>query len=186
MSNLSFIKEYLTKPRTVGAVLPSSKYLANKMVKDINFSIAGCIVEYGPGTGVFTEKILENRKVETVVILLEKNENFYRQLCAKFANEQNVYIMNDSAENIGKHLAAHGFEAADYVVSGLPFASIPADISLKILTQTKKYLKVGGHFVTFQYTLMKKDFIGQFFGKTRLRWEIRNVPPAFVLSCRKR
>jgi len=186
MSNLSFIKEYLTKPRTVGAVLPSSKYLARKMVKDINFSIATCIVEYGPGTGVFTEKIVESMKEDTILILLENNESFYRELCKKFANDQNVYIMRDSAENIGKHLATHGLEAADYVVSGLPFASIPADISLRILAQTKKHLKIGGCFITFQYTLLKKEFIGQFFGKVKLRWEFRNVPPAFVLSCRKR
>ncbi len=62
-----FIKQYIKNPKTVGAIAPSSEKLAYKMVEDINFLNASCIVEYGSGTGVFTEKILSKKKDSTVI-----------------------------------------------------------------------------------------------------------------------
>ena len=184
MANLSFIKQYVTKPRTTGAILPSSKYLATKMVSGVNFDAAKCIVEYGPGTGVFTEKILEKRKADTLIILLEFNEEFCNMLRKKYKehkNEQNLHIINDSAENIGKHLQAYGVAQADYIISGLPFASLPPEISANILTATQKYLAPGGQFITFQYTLFKKKLFQKYFGKIESKREWRNVPPAHAL-----
>lgn len=72
-----FIFQYLTNPRSVGAIFPSSKYLSEKMIEAINFENAEYIVEYGPGTGVFTEKILKRRKADTKIILVENNNGFY-------------------------------------------------------------------------------------------------------------
>lgn len=184
MNGLSFIKEYITKPRTVGAIWPSSKYLAAGMVRDIDFDTACCIVEYGPGTGVFTDKIIKARKPDTLVLLLEKNTEFCRLLQEKYKDETNLFILNDSAENIGEYLSQHGILQADYVISGLPFASLPQEVSQRILEQTQKHLKQEGRFITFQYTLLKKDFIGQFFGDISIKRVLRNIPPAYVLSCK--
>jgi len=167
----------------VGAVMPSSKYLARKMVKSINFNDARYIVEYGAGTGVFTNEILKYRKTDTIVLLFENNIEFYNLLKEKYEREPNLYIINDSAAHVGKYLLEHNAEMADYIVSGLPFASLPPEVSTNILTATKKYLKPGGRFITFQYTLLKKDFIQQFFSGIDINREIRNVPPAYVLSC---
>ena len=181
MKSLIFLKEYITKPRTVGAVLPSSKYLADKMVANIDFDRARCIVEYGPGTGVFTDKILKLRRADTVLILIENNAEFYGQLKNKYRAEANLSIINDSAEHVCKYLPEYG--AADYIVSGLPFASLPPEVSSNILQETQKCLKHGGKFITFQYTLLKRDFIGGYFRDIEIKRELRNVPPAYVLSC---
>lgn len=59
MKGLLFLFQYIVNPRTVGAILPSSRFLGDKMVKRINFAKAKYIIEYGPGTGVFTEELLE-------------------------------------------------------------------------------------------------------------------------------
>lgn len=184
MSGLSFIKQYITKPRTVGAIWPSSKYLAEKMVQDINFAGAQFIVEYGPGTGVFTNKILEARSPSTVVMLIENNREFYELLKEKYAGEPNLYVINGSAENIEEYLAKHDIPHADYIVSGLPFASLPQEVSARILSQTKKCLRPGGRFITFQYTLLKKDLIARHFSDISMKRELRNIPPAYVLSCK--
>ncbi|MCL2405439.1 MAG: methyltransferase [Defluviitaleaceae bacterium] len=184
MSGLSFIRQYITKPRTVGAVLPSSKFLADKMTSNIDFNNAQCIVEYGAGTGVFTENILKLRKPDTVVILFENNQQFYNLLNEKYANEANLYVVNDSAEHIGKYLQMHNVSVADYIISGLPFASLPQAVSANIMTQTKNFLRPGGSFITFQYTLLKRDFIKQYFANIAVTREIRNVPPAYVFCCK--
>jgi len=183
MKKLSFISQYVFKPRTVGAVLPSSKYLAAKMVQGIDFAAAKCIVEYGAGTGVFTEKILQFRMLDTTVIIFEMNEAFISTLQKRFGHQPNVHIFNESAANVGQRLLDYGHDKADYIVSGLPFASLPLDVSANILEQTKAYLKPGGYFVTFQYTLLKMDFFHRYFENITTTRELRNMPPAYVLKC---
>ncbi|EHI97656.1 hypothetical protein CDLVIII_0949 [Clostridium sp. DL-VIII] len=183
MEILSFIKQYITKPRTVGAILPSSKYLANKMIEDIEFKSARYIVEYGSGTGVFTEKIVKGRKKNTKILLFESNKKFCDLLKDKYKNESDIYVINDSAEYIGKYMKKYNIPWIDYIVSGLPFASLPNDLSSNILKETQKHLKEEGKFITFQYTLLKKDFIKKYFNKVSVKREVRNVPPAYVFCC---
>ncbi|MBC2579569.1 class I SAM-dependent methyltransferase [Clostridium sp. DJ247] len=183
MESFSFIREYIRKPRTVGAILPSSTRLANKMVQDVNFKDARCIVEYGPGTGVFTDKLLENRNKNTKVILIEYNEDFCNLLRSKYGNEEKLFIINDSAENIEKYLKMYDVQEVDYIISGLPFASLPKETSINILNTTRHILNHNGSFITFQYTLFKKKFIGSFFHDIKVKRVIKNIPPAYVFSC---
>ncbi|MBQ8998810.1 MAG: SAM-dependent methyltransferase, partial [Clostridium sp.] len=98
--SINFLIQYITYPRTTGAILPSSKRLALKMVEGINFNMCNCIVELGPGTGVFTDEILKKRNSNTTLILIEYNSDFYKKLKSKYSNIKNIYIINDSAENI--------------------------------------------------------------------------------------
>lgn len=183
MKKTSFILQYIKKPRTVGAILPSSNYLADKMIEDIDFKKTKCIVEYGPGTGVFTKKILEHREKNTLIMLFEYNHEFYDLLKDKFKHEENLVIINDSSENVDKYLTEYKIDNVDYVISGLPFASLPEQVSDTILEKTKNILKEDGKFITFQYTLFKMQFIKKYFRYIDLKREFRNIPPAYVLDC---
>ncbi|MDR7002032.1 rRNA adenine N-6-methyltransferase family protein [Neobacillus niacini] len=183
MKSLKFFLQYLFSPRKIGAVLPSSNYLAEKMIQTVDFQTAKYIVEYGSGTGVFTDKIIKSRKSNTVVMLIETNEGFYKLLKEKYKNEEKLIIINGSAENIDKYAKEYGIPYIDYVISGLPFASLPKSVSNIILYKTKKLLNNKGKFITFQYTLLKKALINKFFKKIDVKHEYRNLPPAFVLSC---
>ncbi|WP_181217611.1 class I SAM-dependent methyltransferase [Bacillus subtilis] len=183
MKRLLFLFQYIGNPRTVGAILPSSRFLGDKMMEGIDFKKAKYIVEYGPGTGVFTKELLEKRNPETIILLVEQNKEFYSLLKEKFKDERNLFIVYGSAENIIEHLREYGIPYIDYVISGLPFASLPKGVSNKILLETSKILKKDGEFITFQYTLFKKTFFEQFFTKIDVKRELRNVPPAYVFSC---
>lgn len=178
-----FLIEYFKSPRTVGAVAPSSLKLAKKMADDIDYEKAKCIVEYGPGTGVFTERLIRNLKKHTMLMLIEYNEEFCKELEEKYSKYNNVVIVNDSAENIDKHLKKYNIDEVDYVVSGLPFASLPKSMSAKILSKTKDILKKNGSFITFQYTLLKKGYIGSYFEDINCERVMLNIPPAYVLTC---
>ncbi|NPC91360.1 methyltransferase [Bacillus sp. WMMC1349] len=183
MKRLKFLFQYIVHPRTIGAVLPSSRFLGDKMMETINFQKAKYIVEYGPGTGVFTKKLLEKRNPKTILLLVENNKEFYLLLKAKFKEEKNVFILYGSAENIDQYLKEYCIPYADYIVSGLPFASLPKSVSAQILLNTTKVLKKDGQFITFQYTKYKKTLIDQFFTKIDIKKELRNLPPAYVFSC---
>lgn len=181
---LGFLKEYIKHPRSVGAIAPSSKHLADKMVENIDFKEAKCIVEYGPGTGVFTEKLMARKREETKILLIEFNKSFCESLRNLYGYKENVIIINDSAENIDKYLNEYNIGAVDYVVSGLPFASLPREISNRILNKTLDILKNNGEFITFQYSLVKKQFFKAYFRKIDVNRTFINLPPAYILRCK--
>ncbi|WML29336.1 rRNA adenine N-6-methyltransferase family protein [Neobacillus sp. OS1-32] len=183
MKSIMFFLQYLFCPRKIGAVLPSSDYLAEKMIETVEFQSAKYIVEYGAGTGVFTDKIIKYRRPDTVVMLFESNKVFYETLKEKYKSENNLIIINDTAENIDKYVKKYEIPYIDYVISGLPFASLPQNVSNVILNKTRKLLKNRGEFITFQYTLFKKALFNQYFEQINIKREYRNIPPAFVLCC---
>jgi phospholipid N-methyltransferase len=167
----------------VGAITPSSQYLAKLMVKQIDFKHAKYIVEYGPGTGVFTKHILKRRRKETAIIIIESNQTFFHYLIKKYKNEPNLHFINASAENIDSILKDLAVPYVDYVVSGLPFASLPRKVSHTIIEKTKNLLSPKGRFITFQYSQMNKSLFNDYFQTVDVKRELRNIPPAYVYSC---
>lgn len=75
---LEFIKEFIKNPRFIGAVAPSSRHLAEKMLEDIDFKNSTCIIEYGPGTGVFTERLVDRKRDNTLLIVLRIIKSFIK------------------------------------------------------------------------------------------------------------
>lgn len=169
--------------RTVGAVAPSSIYLANKMLKYVDFQAAKVIVEYGPGTGAFTAEIIKRKQPKTKLFVIEQNQVFSEVLTKKYAHHREVYFINDSVERVEEILKQHNAKGVDYVISGLPFAALPTHISETILAKTTKLLGSHGTFITFQYTLFKKSYINRFFKQIAITKEYRNIPPAYVFCC---
>ncbi|WP_032122263.1 class I SAM-dependent methyltransferase [Clostridium amazonitimonense] len=183
MEGVTFLKQYILNWRTVGAIFPSSKKLACKMVDNIDFENAKCIIEYGPGTGVFTEELIRRKYSSTKLFIIEYNYEFYNMLKEKYSKVENLYIINDSAENIEEYLKKEGIENVDYIVSGLPFASLKKEMSESILNKSKDILKVHGKFITFQYTLFKRNFINRFFNNINIDKVMINMPSAYVFIC---
>ena len=183
MRNLFFL-EYIKNVRTVGAILPSSQYLAKKMIAHVNFSTANVIVEYGAGTGVFTGQIIKRKHASTVFVVIEQNLAFFNLLKTKYSNEENVFVVHASAEHIEKILKQYKLKKSDYIISGLPFAALPPHVSKNILDATIRSLAKGGLFATFQYTMLKKNFMHGFFKHITITREFRNVPPAYVFLCK--
>ena len=176
-----FVEEFFRNPATVGSLVPSSRELTDKVMEPINFATARCIVEYGPGTGVFTDVIMQRRKAETVVVLVEVNRRFSKQLQERYSGQPNVHIVHGSADETGQHLQACGAPAPDYVVCGLPFSSLPRRLGWRILEHTQQLLEPAGKLILFQYSLQNKKLFGKFFHLLNHTHVLLNLPPAHVL-----
>ena len=181
---LTFIKQYLLHPRSVGAVAPSGQALAEQMMSPIDFSKAKTIVEYGPGTGAFTRELCARRRTETRLILIERNETFFRGLLEAFRSEGNLTLIHGSAEDAAAYLQRLGISEADYVVSGLPFASLPEELTRRVFRATQRILGEQGSFITFQYTLVKERYFRRFFDLEQKLYVRKNLPPAYVFVCK--
>ncbi|MBC8061391.1 MAG: SAM-dependent methyltransferase [Clostridiaceae bacterium] len=179
-----FIKEFIKNPNFIGSVVPSSESLAKKMVEGINFQECNCIIEYGAGTGVFTQKLIARKKESTLLLVFESNKIFCEDLLNMYGHKENVKIINDGAENARKYLSLYNINQVDYIVSGLPFTVLPVSISSDILMNTKDILKDNGEFITFQYSLVKKRFFESYFNSIKSKKVIMNLPPAYVLICK--
>ena len=178
----SFVEEFFRNPATVGSLIPSSRELTDKVVEPIDFATAACIVEYGPGTGVFTDILIQRRRAETVILLVELNRRFSLQLKERYAGQPNVHVVHGSADKTGEYLAQIGLAKADYVVCGLPFSSLPRRLGWRILQHTQQLLQPAGKLILFQYSLQNRRLFERFFRLLDHAHVLLNLPPAYVLT----
>lgn len=185
--SIEFIFQFINKPKLIGAILPSSKYLTKKILSFTDFSQDNLIiVEYGPGTGPFTEGIVKKLKQCGKLILIEQNEKFVKKLSVKYANRENVFIYQESVANVFNILDNHNISKADYIISGIPFSSIPKDITEKILENTKEIMSDESMFITFQYSMFKIKTFQKHFKILRKKFTLFNVPSAYVICMKKK
>jgi phospholipid N-methyltransferase len=181
----SFIKQFWKEKKMVGAMAPSSRFLAQKMLQHIDFKEARVLIELGPGTGVFTDRILEKMHPDAKLLVFELNDNFCNALKKRITDPRAV-IIHDSAEKIEEYLEKYALGKADVVISSLPLANFPAALRQSILDASHRSLKNVGKYVQFQYSLQSKKHIKNTFDEVNIDFTPLNFPPAFVYTCKKK
>lgn len=180
----TFIQQFWQDKKMVGSVRPSSRFLAEKMLQNIDFKNSKIIVELGPGTGVFTHKIIEKMRPDTKLLVFELNQKFIRTL-RKNIKDERVVLIYDSAEKIEEYLNKYGFEKADVIVSSLPLFNFPQDLRENIVAASHKMLKNEGKYIQFQYSTQAKKLLKSTFDNVSISYTPLNFPPAFVYTCDK-
>lgn len=180
-----FLKEFIKERRVVGAVNPSTKALGEKMIENIDFDNSKLIVELGPGTGVFTDVLMERMGGDTKLLVFELNDNFYESLNARI-NDPRVQIIHDSAEHLKKYLSEEEQKNVDVVVSSLPLTVFPEELRHAVLDEAYASLKNGGLYTQFQYSLQAKKLLEARYKDVSIKFTMKNFPPAFVYTCRKK
>jgi len=184
-SKLIFFSNFINKPKEVAAISTSSKYLINKIIKNIDFNKTKCIVEYGPGIGTVTKSILKNLNRDTKLICFESNSEFCMFL-HKNLNDSRLIIVNDSAENIGYYFKKLNITNVDYVLSSIPFSFIKKEIKKSIIKKTRYILRKSGKFIIYQqYNWHLKKYLNMYFKKISTEIELRNIPPTMFYVCKK-
>ena len=185
------LSTFVRQPFRTGTVVPSSQGLAELMAEDMGLVSADTVVELGPGTGVFTRVIAEHVRPETLVLAFEIDAALAGELQLRMPA---VRVVNDSAENLPDHLRANGREAADAILSGLPWANFSADLQQRLLHAVIRGLRPGGRFATFAYVPAAyfptgrrfRALLEASFARVQTtRVVYRNFPPAFVYRCEK-
>ncbi len=182
MGKISFTKAFFKNPKQIGAIAPSSKFLAEKLVKAVDLRSAKVIVELGAGTGAITKKILEAMPENAVLLSFEINTSLSRHIEEDIKDER-LKVINDDARHIAKYLKQYGFEYADCVISCLPLAAFSKDERDKILGAIKHCLADSGKLAQFQYSINDIFALRKVFSKVNLDFEMRNIPPAFIYIC---
>ncbi len=189
MSAVTFLKTFFSHPGQVGAIAPSSSYLAAEMVRWIDWSTARGVVEYGPGTGVFTTAIADALHAEAKFFAIERSSELaclVRQRCPS------VSVHEDSVENVVDLCSREGVSSVDAIVCGLPWAAFPESLQDRCLDAMMEVLRPGGQFVSFAYwqglampaAWRFKSKLDHYFSAVQRSPTVwRNLPPAFVYRC---
>ncbi|HZV11501.1 MAG TPA: methyltransferase, partial [Novosphingobium sp.] len=104
---------------------------------------------------------------------------FIDYLKATISDSRFVAVLG-SAADVEEIVRAHGHEKADYVLSGLPFSTLPPGIGAAIASATHRVLRVGGAFLVYQFTPAAGHFMARFFARIDKGLEWINVPPCFL------
>ena len=180
---LAFLREFLKNPRQIGSVVPSSRFLEQRLVDVSGAANARLIVEFGPGTGGTTQALLHALPGEARLLAIEINPRFASHL--ESIADPRLIVHTGSALDIREALAARGLPQPDVVLSGIPFSTMPPAVGRAILRAAWDALAPGGRFVAYQFRdsvhMLGRDLLGT----PEISLALINVPPMRVYCWRK-
>jgi phospholipid N-methyltransferase len=172
-----FLRGFFKHPVMVGSIVPSSGKLIRKMLGPVDWENTKLFVEYGPGVGTFCPHILALLPADAKYIAIDTNPDFIRYLRHEITDPR-LLAVSGSAADVRQIVEDHGFDHADYVLSGLPFSTLPAGVGDAIGQATADVLRPGGAFLVYQFSPKCRDFIEPYIPKVDHDMEWWNVPPA--------
>ena len=171
-----FFRGFVEEPRMVGSIIPSSRYTVRKMLAPVDWDRCEVFVEYGPGVGTFCQPVLDRLRRDGMLIVIDTNPLYIDYLRRAFGDSR-FHAVLGSAEDVEAIVAAHGAEGADYVLSGLPFSTLPPGVGPNIAAATHRVIRPGGAFLVYQFSARARDFMARHFTRIDNGFEWRNIPP---------
>jgi phospholipid N-methyltransferase len=171
-----FFRGFVEEPKMVGSIIPSSRFTVEKMLAPVDWERCEVFVEYGPGVGTFCRPVLDRLRRDGALIVIDTNP-LYIDYLKRTIRDSRFHAVLGSAEEVEAIVAAHGYAGADYVLSGLPFSTLPAGVGPAIVAATHRVLRPGGAFLVYQFSARARDFMGRHFRHIDSGFEPRNILP---------
>jgi phospholipid N-methyltransferase len=179
---LLFAKNFLQHPKMLGSLIPSSRFLVDRLLGKIDWGRAGTIVEYGPGVGTITANILGRMSPQARLIVFEMNRDFVSYLGRAFPDPR-LHVVHGSAEHVGRELDRLELEGADYIISGIPYTTMPEQLRGRIMHESRAALNPGGAVLVYQFTRAVLPYLRTYFNQVYQDFEPFNILPARLFYC---
>ena len=160
----------------VGSVIPSSRRTINKMLGPVKWDECKLFVEYGPGVGTFCRPVLDRLRRDGALIVIDTNPLYIDYLRTTITDSRFTAVLG-SAADVEEIVRAHGHDHADYVLSGLPFSTLPDGVGPAIAAATHRVLRPGGAFLVYQFTSKARAYMARHFKRIDSGFEVWNVLP---------
>jgi phosphatidylethanolamine/phosphatidyl-N-methylethanolamine N-methyltransferase len=186
-----FLTHFRKSPRTVGAIAPSSQQLARRMLDGLELTAGTRLVELGPGTGAITGEIDRRLPESASCLAIDIDPVFSARVGVRWPR---IVSVCDRAERLAEIASSRDLLPVDHIVSGLPFASLPAASASAIVAAIVASLRAGGTFTTFQYihaygfpsaSAVRQTLTREMGSMPTSSMVLGNLPPALVLRWRK-
>ena len=180
---LAFLQEFLKHPLQIGSVIPSSRFLENRVVATAGINSARTIVELGPGTGGTTRAILKAMALRAKLLCIEINPNFH-SLVSLIEDDRLISHFGDANE-LKEIITNYRLSAPEALISGIPFSTMSESSGSRILEMISSVLARGGRFVAYQVSKRVACLCRPILGPGRVEVELVNIPPLRVYRWQK-
>ena len=174
-----FFKGFLKHPVMVGSIIPSSRWTVQKMLGPVKWDECKLFVEYGPGVGTFCQPVLDRMRKDATLLVIDTNPDFIDFLRKHFRDSRFIAV-HGSAADVNEIIREFGFEHADYILSGLPFSTLPGDLGPRIAEETGKAIRPGGAFLVYQFRARARDFMAPYFQRIDSGYDFWNILPCYL------
>jgi phospholipid N-methyltransferase len=171
-----FFRGFIEHPRMVGSIIPSSRFTIEKMLAPVKWDECEVFVEYGPGVGTFCQPVLDRLRRDGALIVIDTNP-LYIDYLKKSVADSRFHAVLGSAEDVETIVGALGYNHADYVLSGLPFSTLPDGVGPAIVAATHRVIRPGGAFLVYQFSAKARDYMARHFSRIDSGFELWNVLP---------
>ena len=179
---LLFARNFFKFPTMLGSLIPSSPFLVNDLLSQVDFDRARVVVEYGPGVGTFTQEILKRMRPDAALVAIELNEEFAGFLRDEIGDRR-LHAVHASACDVGKVLASLNLPSADYIISGIPFSTMPKSLRAEIMRNSREALRPDGALLVYQFTRAVRPYLESSFGSVQENFQMLNILPARIFYC---
>jgi phospholipid N-methyltransferase len=183
---LEHLFHFLKDLKQVGAIAPSSKFLAKDLVSELKKRLlsSNCpplnILEVGAGTGPLTKQITKHLRPQDQLDIVEIHKRFYQIIKAKY-QQTNIQIHHTDILNFQPE------NQYNFIFSSLPYENMPEEISRQIWKKKLNLCSSDAYISYFKYIKFrnfKSDFeekVVKKFGQNK-KFVLRNLPPAKIYT----
>jgi phospholipid N-methyltransferase len=179
---LLFARNFFKFPAMLGSVIPSSRFLVNNLLSQVDWQRARVVVEYGPGVGTITQEILKRMRPDAVLVAIELNGEFVNFLHQEI-NDPRLHAVHGSAAAVRNVLADLKLPHADYIISGIPYTNMPDRLRREILRESRELLHPQGALLVYQFTRTVLPYLESSFRSVEQDFQVLNILPARIFYC---
>lgn len=180
---LLFLSRLILRPRSIGAIAPSSPALARLIAAQIDPCLPGTVIELGPGTGVITEALIARGVAVDRLIAVEADRDLARLMRERFPR---LRVIEGDAFRLENTLPHEKTGTLAGVVSGLPLLNFPPAQCRALITSALARIPTGGPFVQFSYGFTPPIPADEEIIVKRAGLVLANLPPARVWVYRRK
>jgi len=180
----AFFQEFLKHPFQIGSIIPSSRFLEQRILGTSAIASATTIVELGSGTGGTTRAILNAMPKDARLLSIEINPHFHT-LVSSIEDDRLIAHLGSACE-LKTIISMYGLDAPEAVISGIPFSTMKDSEGSLVIEAISKLLAPNGRFVAYQVSGQVATLCRPFLGPERMVMELLNIPPMRVYQWEKR
>ena len=177
-----FALNFFKSPAMLGSLIPSSRFLVNDVLNQVDWDKARVIVEYGPGVGTITQEILKRMRPDAVLVAIELNERFVTFLHEEIIDPR-LHAVHASASDVRQVLSRLGLPCADYIISGIPYSTMPHSVRREVMQESRQVLQADGALLVYQFTNTVLPYLKTSFSSVRQNFQFLNILPARIFYC---
>lgn len=178
-----FFQEFLKHPLQIGSIIPSSRFLEQRVIAAAEIPTAEVVVELGPGTGGMTQALLRALPSNAKLLSIEINPHFHALVSG--IDDPRLIPHLGSACDIEEIAARYRLAAPNAIVSGIPFSTMSRSLGSQILERVSSFLAPQGRFVAYQFSSRVATLCQPFLGSAQTAMELLNIPPMRIFRWEK-